>query len=245
MEQGKKAIVTGATSGIGLAICETLLSRGYTVYGFGRDFDKLEGRSLFAGKTDPPAAFYAVPGDLLDTEWLLREVKKIDRDKDVTLLVNCAGAAYYGLHEEQNPQKIQEMVRTNLELPMVLTQQLLRTLKKNGGRVINISSVTATRSSPHGAAYAATKAGLLSFSQSLFEEARKTGLKVTAILPDMTRTDLYRHANFTASDEPGCALSPEDVARAVAYLLDQPDGVVVPEMELRPQYHRIERKKAK
>ena len=97
----------------------------------------------------------------------------IIKTADIEVLVNEAGVGHYGLHEELTPKKIQALVRTNLEIPLLLTNRLLRVLKKNHGYIINISSVTAKQSSPHGCAYAATKAGLSSFGKSLFEEARK------------------------------------------------------------------------
>lgn len=228
----KKAIVTGASSGIGREIALRLTNLGYEVYGFGRSFEGGE-------------PFHPIPGDLLDTPAVLSKVKKINRQKEVFLLVNCAGAAYYGLHEELSPEKIAEMTRTNLELPMILTQQLLRTLKQNHGTIINISSVTAVSSNPHGAAYGATKAGLSSFSRSLFDEARKYGVKVTAILPDLTKTNLYRNADFTTSEDPQCTLTPKDVADAVEYVVSQPEGVVVSEIVIRPQKHRIAKKEKK
>lgn len=228
----KKAIVTGASSGIGAEAARRLTALGYDVYGFGRNF---------AG--DEP--FHVVPGDLRDTPAVLAQIKSINQDQDVELLVNCAGCAYYGLHEELSPEKIAEMTRVNLELPMILTQQLLRTIKKNRGTIINVSSVTALSSNPHGVAYGATKAGLASFSRSLFDEARKYGVKVTAILPDMAKTNLYRNADFTASDDPECALAPSDVANAIEYVVKQPEGVVVPEIVLRPQRHRIAKKEKK
>ena len=89
---------------------------------------------------------------------------------------------------------------------------------------------------------AATKAGLSSFGKSLFEEARKYGVKVTTIHPDMTDTNLYRDADFTCGEEPESYLLPDEVAKAVAYVLDQREGMVVPEITLRPQLHRIARK---
>lgn len=225
----RKAIVTGASSGIGWEIAIRLTKLGYDVYGFGRHFTGQE-------------PFHTIAGDLLDTSTVLMQIQQVNREKDVKLLVNCAGCAYYGLHEELSPEKISEMTRTNLELPMILTQQLLRTLKKNQGTIINVSSVTAVSSNPHGAAYGATKAGLSSFSRSLFDEARKYGVKVTAILPDMTQTNLYRNADFTASDEPECSLTPEEVAESVEFILKQPDGVVIPELVIRPQKHRLAKK---
>lgn len=79
---------------------------------------------------------------------------------------------------------------------MIITNLLLRDLKKNKGTIINISSITAEKTNPHGCAYGATKAGLTSFSHSLFEEARKYGVRVVNLEPDMTDTNLYRNADL-------------------------------------------------
>lgn len=241
MEQGKKrtAIVTGASSGIGLEISRTLCGLGYQVFGFGRNFERPE----FLEAETAEGLFHPVICNLLETEKMCMEVKKIATEHTVTVLVNNAGVGYYGLHEELNPKKIQEMVRINLEVPMILTGQLLRELKKQKGYIINISSVTAGQSNPHGCAYGATKAGLSGFSRSLFEEARKYGVKVTAICPDMTKTDLYRNADFTEDDAVEAYLEPAEVAQAVAFILNQREGLVVSEITLRPQLHRIKRKK--
>lgn len=232
------AIVTGASSGIGLEIAKTLCRLGYEVYGFGRDFSgvKLPSAEL------PEDGFHAVICDMMDTEKLCGLVKKIAGEKEVQILVNNAGAAYYGLHEELNPGKIKEMVRTNLEVPMILAQQLLRDLKKHAGCIINIASVTANQSNPHGCAYGATKAGLASFSHSLFDEARKYGVRVVAIYPDMTKTELYRNADFTVGEETESYLQPGEVAQAVEFVLSQREGLVVSDLTLRPQIHRIKRK---
>ena len=203
--------------------------------------------SEIAAAAGSPAAFHPIVCDLLDTKKLLSVVASLQKEwkqekRTLTLLVNNAGTAYYGLHEELRPEGISEMVRVNLEVPMLLTQQLLRTLKQNHGTVINISSVTAIGSNPHGVAYGASKAGLLSFSRSLFDEARKYGVRVTAILPDMTDTELYRHADFTADPAMDAHLEAEDVADAVEYALTTRAGTCVPEIILRPQLHRIKKK---
>ena len=194
-----------------------------------------------------PAAFHPIVCDLLDTKKLQSVVVSLQKEwkqekGTFALLVNNAGTAYYGLHEELRPEGISEMVRVNLEVPMLLTQQLLRTLKQNHGTIINISSVTAIGSNPHGVAYGATKAGLLSFSRSLFDEARKYGVCVTSILPDMTDTQLYRHADFEADPAMDAHLEPADVADAVEYALSTRAGTCVPEIILRPQLHRIKKK---
>lgn len=213
---------------------------GYEVFGIGRSFGSSFAEQ-FPDAADNPL-FHAVVCDLLDTEKMLKLVRGIAAEATVTLLVNNAGSAYYGLHEELSPKKIQEMVRTDLEVPMILSQQLLRGFKKNKGCIVNIASVTAQQSNPHGCAYGAVKAGLASFSRSLFDEARKYGVRVAVVSPDMTKTELYRNADFTVGEETESYLLPQDVADAVAYIVEQREGVAVSEVTLRPQYHRIRRK---
>lgn len=230
----KTAIVTGASSGIGYAISKTLSTLGYELYGFGRNYKNTDWNTMDNA--------HPIVCDILDTDRLCAELKQITAQNQVHVLVNNAGVGYYGLHEELNPDKIKKLVRTNLEAPMILTQQLLRPLKKTAGYIINISSVTAGQSNPHGCAYGATKAGLASFSHSLFDEARKYGVKVVTISPDMTQTNLYRNADFREGDETESYLLPDDVGKAVEWILSQREGVIVTNITLKPQIHRIKRK---
>ena len=235
---GEAAIVTGASSGIGAAISRRLCGLGYEVFGFARHFESEAETEVFDGAEQ----FHPIVCDVLDTEHLCACVKQIASEHLVRILVNNAGVGYYGLHEELNPAKIKELVRTNLETPMILTQQLLRKKKKNAGIIINISSVTADESNPHGCAYGATKAGLASFSHSLFDETRKYGVKVVTISPDMTKTNLYRNADFQEGEESASYLLPEEIADAVEFVLGQREGLVVSDLKLKPQLHRIRRK---
>ena len=227
-----KAIVTGASSGIGKAICRQLAANGWMVYGIGRSFNQ----------SDDIAGIERIVCDITDTAKLIKTIKEINKNHDISLLINNAGVGFYALHEELNPVKISQMVRTNLEAPMIITNLLLRDLKKNKGTIINISSITAEKTNPHGCAYGAVKAGLASFSRSLFDEARKYGVRVVVVSPDMTKTELYRNADFTVGEETESYLLPQDVADAVAYIVGQREGVAVSEVTLRPQYHRIRRK---
>lgn len=253
----KTAIVTGASSGIGREISRVLVEMGYEVYGFGRSFldggleqmgtgqDLTETKEAEKGKdkqNENNEMFHPIVCDLLNTPELERQIKEIRRQHEVSLLVNNAGVGYYGLHEELNTQKIQKLVRTNLEVPMILTNLLLRDLKKYSGTIINISSVTAQLSNPHGCAYGATKAGLSSFSRSLFDEVRKYGVRVVTIQPDMTKTDLYRNADFAQGEEEASYLLPEEIAETVREILQMRKGAVVTEITLRPQIHRIRKK---
>jgi short-subunit dehydrogenase len=227
------ALVTGASSGIGQAIAQRLLEHGYEVYGIGRDFS--------ACTLTGHAQFHTVVLDLLDTPALLAFLETLPKD-NLSVLVNSAGCAWYGPHETLSVEAIQTMTRVNLETPILLCGKLLRTLKQNHGTIINIASVTALETSTHGAAYGALKAGLVHFSRTLFEEHRKSGLKVSVILPDMTDTALYRNADFGPDLTEGAYLSPEDTADAVMAVLNVREGTVLSEIVLRPQYRRIHRK---
>lgn len=227
------ALVTGASSGIGQAIAQRLLEHGYEVYGIGRDFS--------ACTLTGHAQFHTVVLDLLDTPALLAFLETLPKD-NLSVLVNSAGCAWYGPHETLSVEAIQTMTRVNLETPILLCGKLLRTLKQNHGTIINIASVTALETSTHGAAYGALKAGLVHFSRTLFEEHRKSGLKVSVILPDMTDTALYRNADFGPDHTEGAYLSPEDTADAVMAVLNAREGTVLSEIVLRPQYRRIHRK---
>ncbi len=241
MKKKNIAVVTGASSGIGQAVSRKLCEAGYEVYGFGREFEKKEGIRLAAWEASEEIKerFHTVVCDLLEEDTVLQKLEQIMKMGDVRVLVNNAGVGYYGIHEELNPKKIREMVRTNLEIPMLLSWRLLRTLKAEKGALVFISSVTAEKSNPHGCAYGATKAGLTSFAHSLFDEARKYGLRVIQIKPDMTQTNLYRNANFREDEDIMAYLEPGEVAEAVLWALEKREGLVVSDITLKPQLHRI------
>lgn len=237
-----RILLTGASSGIGMKTASLLAGRDWEVWGIGRDFSKTD-RALLENPH-----FHSISCDLLVREEMNAALGLVRgmaaKEGGINVLINNAGAAWYGLHEEVIPERISAMVRTNLEIPMILTGLFLRDFKRDGGTIINIASVTGEEyANPHGAAYGATKAGLLSFGRSVFEEARKCGVRVTTVMPDMTDTGLYRNADFECDPETLAHLQPETVAEAVLYVLDQPEGVVVPEIMLRPQLRRIRRKR--
>lgn len=229
----KTVIITGASGGIGQAVSQVFLNRSYQVLGIGRDFS--------ACAVNSPH-FIPIIYDLTNTLGLEALVKTLKSYGDIHCLVNNAGVGYYGLHETLNSRKLHEMVAVNLEAPLILSQLLLRDLKRVQGYIINISSVTALHSSPHGCAYGATKAGLTSFGQSLFDEARKYGLKVVTIHPDMTRSRFYRNADFMEGETEDTFLNPQEVAGAVEMALDAREGLVLREITLQPQKHQLRKK---
>ena len=224
----KTVLITGVSSGIGKALAIKMLENNMKVIGISRNSSKIN---------HPNFINHCL--DLMDLNAVENLIKKLLKEENISILVNNAGVGFYGLHEELNPSKIHELITVNLEAPLLITNLVLRNFKKQGGIIVNISSVTAHKSNPHGAAYGATKAGLSSFSDSIFDEARKHGVRVITIEPDMTDTNLYRNADFTVSTEDGCYLTADNVADAVIYAINS--GCVT-HMELKPQFHRISRK---
>ncbi len=216
---GITAVVTGSTRGIGKAVADMLEKRGMTVI-----------------RADRSVA------DLRDIDSITKAYSEIAKTHKPAILVNAAGCAYYGLHENITPKQIKEMCDVNLTSPLIITNLLLPSIREQKGFIINISSVSAVNVNTHGAAYGATKAGLDSFGRSLWAEVRKHGVRVVNIRPDMTRTELYRNADFEASGDAGAALDPEDVANAVSDVLDMKEGAVITEMTITPQFVRIQKK---
>lgn len=224
----KTAIVTGASSGIGKAIAEVLVKNGYVVYGIGRYFTE-------------DVRFHAIVCDLLDEKQY--QAMMLSLPKEIDVLVNNAGCAYYGMHETMSDARIHEMIKLNLEIPERMSQHYIRALRLRQGLMINVASITGTHPSPHAACYASTKAAMISFSNSIFEENRKHGVKVTCLIPDMTETNLYRNADFKADENDGCCLYPMDIANVVEQILSQRNGIVAKEIIIQPQFHRIQKKK--
>lgn len=210
----KKAIVTGFSSGIGKSICEILEENNYEII-------KLKTR-------------------LENHLGLEKEIKQIVKQNDIDLLVNCAGVGIFRPHEEISLSKIKELIDVNLTAPIVLSNLLLRSLKKTKGHIINISSIESTRHSKFSALYTATKAGLRSFSLALFEELRKADIKVTTINPDLTKTNFFDDLNFEPSDDENSHLLPQNIANSVLDIINF-KGVVT-EITVRPQRLAINKK---
>lgn len=225
------ALVTGATSGIGRAITVRLLEDGYRVFGIGRN---------------PAGApvhdnFRLLAVDLTDADALTAAMRELPCP--VSVLVNAAGVAFYGPHETIAPRNIRSMIDVNVTAPIILTSVLLPQLKENAGTILNVSSVTAKQNAnTHGCAYGATKAALTVFSESLFAECRKYGLRVITLHPDLTDTALYRNADFAPADEPDCRLTADEVADYAMIALHAREGMDVTDITIRPQKNKIVRR---
>ncbi|MBD3840572.1 MAG: SDR family NAD(P)-dependent oxidoreductase [Campylobacterales bacterium] len=210
----KKAIVTGTTSGIGKAIKEALGQNGYEVF--------------------------EIQSRLQDLKSLEKEIAQLLQNNHIDLLVNNAGVGVFEPHEELSIAKIKELVDVNLTAPLVLSNLLLRSLKQTQGHIINITSIEATKHSKFSALYTATKSGLRDFGLCLFEELRKSDVRVTNINPDITKTNFFDEFRFCPSDEVNSYLLPQTIAKTVIDVINT-DGVIT-DLTIRPQRFHLKKK---
>ncbi len=228
----KIAVVTGASSGIGEAISLRLLKLGYGVIGLSRNITK----NKFSN-----ANFTQMKVDLSNEKETSSACESLKKN-NIDILINCAGIGKFEPHEELNPHTIREMVFLNLTTPMLLTNALLKNLKKNDGYLININSIEALRASKFAGVYSATKAGLKAFGDSLFEETRKSNLSITNINPDMTQTNFYEKLRFDVSDKENEKLLSSDIADIIEHILSMRKGAVVTEYTVRSLNFGISKK---
>ena len=228
----KKAVVTGASKGIGKEISLRLLTLGYEVIGISRNIES----------DDSLKNFSALKADL-SKESELKRICEILKKEDITVLVNSAGFGRFEPHEELSTQTILDMTFLNLTAPMLITNAILRDLKKNNGYLININSIEAIKASKFAGVYSATKAGLKAFGDSLFEETRKSGLSITNINPDMTQSSFYDELRFTTSQKEDEKLFASDIADAIEHILTMRKGAVVSDYTIRSLKFGISKKK--
>ena len=229
----KLAVVTGASSGIGRAISLRLLSLGYRVIGVSRSVDA----NGFESDN-----FSALNVDLSNEKETLQLCQTLQKES-AFILVNAAGFGRFEPHEELSPKTVTQMTFLNLTAPMLLTNALLRSLKKNGGYLVNINSIEAIRASKFAGVYSATKAGLKAFSDSLFEETRRSELSITNINPDMTESHFYDDLRFETSKKEDEKLLASDIADALEHILSMRKGAVVSDYTIRSLKFGISKKK--
>ena len=237
----KYIVITGASSGIGAAAAKAFARRGENLILIARRAEMLQSLKDEIAKISPEPDVVVKICDLARSENVLALWDEL-KSYELKALINNAGFGDYGAVGERDLSKISQMLELNVISLTLLSHLFVRDYKYKPAQLINISSVTARCPAPRAAAYGAAKAGLLRFGESIFEEGRKAGLRVSTILPDMTKSGLYRNADFTVSEEPLAHLLPEDVADALEFILTRREGVCISELVLKPQLKGIRKK---
>jgi NADP-dependent 3-hydroxy acid dehydrogenase YdfG len=239
--EGKVAIVTGASSGIGHATATALAARGARVVACARRADRLA--DLMSAIERAGGQALSVTADVSKEGDVDRVIETaVERWNRVDILVNNAGIMKLGSVEGANRSDWRDMIEVNLLGVMYATQAVLPHMRRQaGGHIVNISSVSGRVVSARSAAYSASKFAVVAFTEGVRQEVLKTGIRVTVIEPGVVATELSDHISdgvvrdqvkqWAASMTP---LAAQDVANAVMYAVTQPPHVNVNEILLRP-----------
>lgn len=226
---GKTAVVTGASSGLGRAFSRALTAKGCKVYGISRTAEKLEETRKAAGERFVPVAL-----DLSRAENIRHWVSETFTGQILPdVLINNAGAGYFAAVDALDDKKWHAMVETNINGMYYLTSAIVPLMKKNPEHchIINIGSILALVGAPERSAYSATKFAVRGFTESIAKELRFEKIKVTCFNPGSIDTDFFRESGVEPHRR---MLQPEDLANTLVHILETPDNFQVDEITIRP-----------
>lgn len=230
---GKTAVVTGGTKGIGRAIAEALVRAGANVCISARDEMEIESAVSDMGGLSQEAGVTGMACDVRSFD----EVKALMEHAvaefgGVDVLINNAGIGIFASVEELAPEDFRAVLETNLFGVFYCCHEAIPLMKRRGGGyIINISSLAGVNAHPQMAAYNASKFGLNGFSEALMQEVRHDGIKVSYIMPGSVNTEF---GGDEVSAEKLWQLQPADIARVVLDLLSQEERSLVSRVEIRP-----------
>ena len=231
--QSKVAVVTGASRGIGRAIAGAMLAEGAAVVITGLDERRLdEARAALAPQADGGSRLHAVRADVRDAAAAERLVADaVDRFGGLDILVNNAGLGVFASVADMGPDEWRRTLDTNLSGVFYCCHYAIPHLRaRGGGWIINISSLAGKNAFVGGGAYCASKAGLNAFSETLMQEVRHDGIRVSYVMPGSVATEFSPGGSAGAEWK----LAAEDVAQVVMDLLAQPARSLPSRIELRP-----------
>ncbi len=237
----KVAIVTGASSGIGEAVARRLASEGARVALLARRADRLLNIAKELESEHGRECLVAV-SDVSDAHSVKKAIELvIEKFGRLDILVNNAGVMFLGSVADAKIDDWRKMIDINVLGLMYATHFALPHLKKEGGDIVNISSVSGRVVSARSAAYSATKFAVNGFSEGLRQEAYKDKVRVTIIEPGAVETELTDHIPDASVKDAVkswvssmTALQSNDIAEAVLYAVSQPWHVSVNEIMVRP-----------
>ncbi|HXN18299.1 MAG TPA: SDR family NAD(P)-dependent oxidoreductase [Candidatus Binatus sp.] len=230
--EGKVAVVTGASRGIGLAVARGLGGLGAKLSLCARSADKLQNvaNELKSAGVEVVivAADVTSPDDIRS---LVEETKQAFGAIDI--LVNNAGIGYFGPFYEANESNWDSVLDTNLKSVFLLSKAVAKGMvERRGGHIINIASLAGKNAFAGGAIYCASKWGLLGMTECMAEDLRTYGIRVSAICPGTVATDFSPHAGKDTSK----MLQPEDIAHVVGSIVTQAPQSFISEVLLRPTH---------
>jgi NADP-dependent 3-hydroxy acid dehydrogenase YdfG len=237
---GRVAVVTGASSGIGEAIARTLASHGAHVALLARRADRLKAVEASLGAEGHVARPFVA--DVRDRKSLSAAASAVHAEFGrVDCVVNNAGMMLLARLEERSFEEWRTMIETNLVGAVETTAAFIDQLTDGGGDVVNISSSAGGRARPASSMYSATKAALNAWADGLRQEVADRGVRVIVVKPGAVHSELIEHIadaglreKARLTRETVRALDPTDIARVVAFAVTQPEHMSVSEILVRP-----------
>ncbi|GGN65255.1 SDR family oxidoreductase [Oceanobacillus indicireducens] len=231
--QGKTAIVTGASAGIGAAIAKELASKGANIVLAARRMDKLnEVKNEITEITNRKVKVIAVQADVSVKNDVNQLVEQAQTELgNVDILVNNAGQMLSATIQSGQVEEWEKMIDVNIKGVLYSVHAVLPSmLSRSSGHIINIASVSGLEVTKTSTVYSATKHAVRVISQGLEKELARTGVRITNISPGMVDTSLSSDNNWNGRKK----LDPTDIAKAVVYAVTQPSYVNVNEITVRP-----------
>lgn len=233
------AIVTGGSRGIGRAVVDALLRQGFTVWFCSRTQSAVD-RAL--SDLEPVFGDRVVGRavDVGDEQQVNAFVAEVDDQHDrIDVLVNNAGLGLFAPVDEITGDDWRRLMRANLDGPFYFTRAVAPVMKKRGdGFIFNLASLAGRNAFAGGAAYNASKFGLVGFSEASMLDLRGDGIRVAAILPGSVDTEFFDSIGSPGSTARDSMLRAEDIAQTVVDLLRYPSRALPSRVELRPSMRK-------
>ncbi len=228
----KVAIVTGASSGIGLAFAEHLVRKGASVYGLARGVDRLKEAAADVGD-----AFHPIRCDVRVEEDVKSAVDEILEDAGrIDILINNAGLGIYGKIDELSVEEWDTQMETNVRGCFLCARAVTPQMRAQneasgfGGHIVNIASIAGLLGNPTLGAYNASKFGVRGLSEALMKELREDGIKVSCIYPGSIQTN-FGSGSGGSTTRP---MTPNDIAGTVLHVIETDDNYLISEVVMRP-----------
>jgi NADP-dependent 3-hydroxy acid dehydrogenase YdfG len=225
----KIAIVTGASSGIGIDFSRALINKGATVFGLARSTDKLQKIEQEFGEQFKPVTMDITNHDAIE-QWI-DETFSSNYQPDI--LINNAGLGRFADVDKLSLDEWEAMVQTNLSGTFYMTRQIVPMMKEKESvcHIINIASIAGKVGNPTMTGYNASKFGVRGFSEALFKEVRYDGIKVSCFYPGSIATSFFGDKD---TDTHQNMMQPEEVAQVLINVLETPDNFLINDITMRP-----------
>ena len=227
----EKALITGASAGIGATYADRLARRGFDLILVARDLARLDALAAKL-RQETGIKVATVKADLTDKTDLARIEQRLQTDASITMLVNNAGSAVAGQLVQADADKLESMILLNVLAPTRLAKAAATSFAAQGrGAIINIGSVLALAPEISGAAYSGTKAYMLNLSQVMQRELAPSGVKVQAVLPGATRTEIWDRSGTGLANVPAeILMEVDELVDAALAGFDMNEAITIPSL---------------